>query len=203
MSSRLRGTVYRRKDWYGIAYTDPSGRRIRKKIGPDRRLAERALAKRLGEIAEGIEFPRQAANQLPFSELADRYWELHGRNLRSRSWKCIVNQAKKHFGRKPICSITAADIESYRNKINDKTSPATSNRHLTFLKSLYRLARGWRLFYGENPCQDVRALRERNERLRFFDQEEMTNLLAACHKRIRPVVLTALQIGRASCRERV
>ena len=52
MRSQVRDGVYKRgKAWY-IDYYDQYGRRHREKVGPNKRQAEQALAKRKIEVAE-------------------------------------------------------------------------------------------------------------------------------------------------------
>ena len=62
------------------------GRRYREKIGTSKTLAEKALAKRLTEVAENKFLDIKKDKDVAFEDFADQYHNLHSK-VNNRSWK--------------------------------------------------------------------------------------------------------------------
>src|SRR5271167_3438923 len=81
------GKTFQRKDrndqdWY-IGYYEPGGKRIKRRIGPSRKLAEAALKKIEVAIAEGRYLEVKDKNKIPFDQFADEYLRTHCVNKKS------------------------------------------------------------------------------------------------------------------------
>ena len=68
--------IYKRgKDWY-VDYLY-QGRRIRKKVGPNKKQAGAVLAKVRSQIIEGNYFDAKKNEKIRFGEMAKRYMDSH------------------------------------------------------------------------------------------------------------------------------
>ena len=187
--------IYKRgRNWYADFY-DADGHRHRPMVGPSKTLAKEVERKFLTQVSEKKFFPERHANAKRFARLADRYWELHGQHLRSRSWKYMLTMLKNEMGQKRLGDITGADIQRVYNLVAGRSSVSTANRYLTLVKSIFNKAYAWRDFSGRNPCDDVKKQREPNHRVRYLSQDEMTRLLKVSHPRLLPVLRCALLTG--------
>ncbi|MBX7219641.1 MAG: tyrosine-type recombinase/integrase [Blastocatellia bacterium] len=110
------------------------------------------------------------------------------------------------FGHRPIKTITRADLERYRAKRfkvptrrgNDRT-PATVNRELGIVRTLFRFAvgEGW---LQKSPTDGAKLVERAGEkkRERILSPDEETRLLAVCTGRrahLGPIVCLALDTG--------
>lgn len=187
------GAYKRGRTWWIDYYH--GDKRIRESVGPTKALAEKALRKRLIEIAEGTYFPNLTNKDIGFQELAERYWDLHGKYKRTKSYRLMLAQLVKHFGNKRISEIRPALVLEYRNKVKDRASVATANRHHSLLRAILYKAVEWDMLRGDNPAAKVKLEREQGHRLRFLSQEEITVLLQACDSRLYSIVVCAIWTG--------
>jgi len=188
--------VYQKGNTYYIDYY-ADGRRKRECIGPDKRLAETVLKKRKVEIAEGRYLDIKRNEKIKFEEFAEQYLELHSK-INNRSWKNSdlhnLNILKRHFSGKYLYEITPVMIEKFKTERIKEVSPATVNRSLACLKSMFNKGIQWGKV-EENPFKAVKLLKENNKRLRYLEKEEIIRLLSRCSKCIRPMVVIALNTG--------
>jgi integrase len=187
--------IFQKRGKWWIGYRGNDGRRRREPVGLSHALAKQVLAKRLNEVAEQRHFPGRVANSKPFGIIADLWWEQHGRFLRSRSWKNMLDQLRLVFGTKRVGGITPGDIQGFYNRKAEGQSTSTANRYLTLLKMIFNSAESWGHFYGQNPCARVRKGQEAPHRLRYLSQDEIKRLLGASHPRLYPVVACAILTG--------
>jgi integrase len=83
------------------------------------------------------------------------------------------------LGRKALDEITVTDIAALRRRLIDEgLSPASVNRHLATLRSLFNLARKWELVRTANPASSPGMLPER-QRDRYLTPEQTRALVAA------------------------
>ena len=161
------------------------GKRKREKIGPNRTLAEIVLKKRKVEIAEKKFLDIKEEKRIKFEDFADEYLELHAK-VNNRSWKKAdavnIRLLKKVFSGKCLNEITPLMIDRFKaerakslkgEKKTKTISPATVNRNLACLKSMFNKAIAWGQFVGENPVRQVKLFKENNKRLRFLEKEEI------------------------------
>ena len=185
-------------DQYGIAYTDPNGKRVREIVGPTKTLAKTVLAVRRAEIAEGrYNFPTR--KQLKFSEFAKDY--LAWAKQRKTSWRRdagIVNKLVAFFGDKRMDQISTFLVNGYKVESMKTVKKATVNRELAILRGMYNLAIAW----NKAQVNPVRSGRE--NRVMFEEDErpiyaltaaEQQALLAACSPHLFPIVALALNTG--------
>lgn len=191
--------VYRSKkdDHYYIDYY-VDGRRKREKISRNRKLAENVLAKRKVEIAEGKYLDaRKKKKRWQFEEFADEYYKYHCVHMKSRkkTHEVHLRVLRAYFKDKYLDEISVMDVEKFKTKRIKEVFPATVNRALSCLKSLFNKAIAWEKYDGANPVCKVKMLKENNKRLRYLEKEEIERLLAVCDSSLKPVAVVALNTG--------
>jgi len=111
----------------------------------------------------------------------------------------MLNQT---FGGKCLHQITPKMVEDYKaqrkvgfsQKTKRMLSPATVNRELACLKTMFKKAVEWEMT-ETNPVTKVKLLREPKGRLRFLTEEEAERLVECSNDHLRPIVVTALNTG--------
>ena len=184
------------QDWY-ISYYEPSGRRIKRRIGPSKKVAEAALKKIEVAMAEGRYLEVKNQDKVLFEDFADEYFRTHCLNKKSCYSYHTVNLKilKTAFKDKCLDDIKVLDIERFKNERLKEVSPATVNRSLACLKSMFNRAIVWGRFEGFNPVTRVQMCKEKAIRLRYLEKEEIIRLVANCSEELRPIVITAVNTG--------
>jgi len=189
--------VYRRGNtWYIDFYV--RGQRIRKKIGPSRKLAELALKDAEVKIAKGDYLGIYEERKIPFSDYAKQYLEYSKTNKAKRSYERDVTSLRVHlvpyFGRYWLANISTKMIEDYKAERKNRVNPATVNRELACLKNMFTKAVEWG-YLKANPAKGVKLLKEKPKTPRYLTKEEVCSLLEACPPRIYALVATAVNTG--------
>ncbi len=188
------GIYFKKGNWF-IDYR-VNGRRKREKVGTSRALAEFALKKRTIEIAENKFLDVRRENKIKFEDLARDFINLYSK-LNKKSWQSDVFNIRalcKVFKGRLFQEITPFEIEKYKSERLQSVGPATVNRELATLKTIFSTAIAW----GKtdvNPARTVKNLKEPHGRLRFLEKEEIGTLLAHCSGMLKPVVIVALHTG--------
>jgi integrase len=190
------------KNYYIEYYVNK--KRYREKVGASRVLAENALAKRKVEVAEGKFLDKKKTNNIKFEEFADEYIERHSK-VNNKAWRKSdlnnIHILKQYFSQKLLSEITPFLVDKFkgdrsRHIIRDRMiKPATVNRNLQCLKSMFNKAIVWERYSGENPVKSVKLFKENNKRTRFLEKEEIVRLLSNCQSHLRPIVVVALNTG--------
>ena len=189
--------IYKKKNNFYIDYY-ANGRRVREKIGPSKVLAENVLRKRQVQVAENKHLDVRKEQKIRFEDFADEYFELHCKpNHRSLKKADGVNlkTLKAFFFGKYLYEIDPMLIEKFKTERIKKVAPATVNRSLTCLKSMFNRAIDWGKFNGTNPVKKIKFLKEDNKRLRYLEKEEIAKLLQNCSGNLKPIVILALNTG--------
>ncbi len=188
--------MYKKGDNWFIDYYH-QGRRLREKIGPSKTLAKDALAKRKAQMAEGKFFPDKDQPRLSFFKACELYYKNHSLpHKRSARYDVgVIRHFKEFFADRQIAQINSFDVENYLAKRKQLVRPATVNRELNVLKSLFSKMIKWDQLKGPNPVQQVEFLRVDNRRLRFLEKGEITTLLRLCDRKIAPILVMAICTG--------
>lgn len=99
----------------------------------------------------------------------------------------------------PPATVTADDIEQFKaGLLAENLTPATVNRHLALLKTVFYLAiRNKKA--ASTPMRGVKLFRENNARVRYLTEEEEFRLFQQLPARYHPIVRIGLLTGlRAS-----
>ena len=190
--------VYQRGDnWYiDLRF---KGQRIRESIGHSNKNAQKVIDKKKTEIIENKYLDiREEPELIGFHEFAVEYLELTKPNKKQSSWSrelSVMRRLDNRFGNKIFQQITTDEIERYKSKrLKDGVMPATINRELALLKTMFTKAQKWNRV-NFNPAKDVKLLDGEVERVRYLMPEEVQKLLSNCNGFIRPIVLVALNTG--------
>jgi len=188
-----------RGEWW-VRYFDQHGSPHREKVGP-KGLAKSVYERRKTEIRQGKFFPEQVGRQraILFDELAKdflAYAKLHKRSHDHDGQR--MRRLREAFGGKPVTALTSEEIERFKADLAAQVAPATVNRHLALLRSVYYLGiRNKKVEH--NPMRGVKLFRENNARVRYLTEEEEFRLLRSLPERYRPIVEVGLLTGlRAS-----
>lgn len=180
--------------WYLDYAVD--GRRVRKRVGKSKKLAELALA----DVQVKIErkefgFQTKDKNLVDFvAEYLDyaKTNKSHGSYVRNE----IVLRTFKEFAKvERLRGITPQLIESYKKfRSEGGTKASTINTELNTIKAA--LNRAVALGYlARNPCREVKKLKAPRKQVRFLSKEEARKLLEAGNGRMGPIVETLLYTG--------
>ena len=200
--------IYKRKNiWYSDCYCQ--GYRVRKMVGPSKRMAEQALAVQTAEILQGRYRLNEKKKPIGFRELTDQYME-HAKTTKL-SWQRDCDFMKRFnafFKDRPLDHITTELVEKYkthrrnevlgRGKYADRdprdVPMATINRELSCLRRIFNLAIAWGKM-EKNPVKGVRFFREEMLPERVLTDEEIRVLLLCCNTVTADVVQFALNTG--------
>src|SRR5690242_14433524 len=130
------GTVYLRGKTWTIGFT-VNGVRVREGIGPNRRLAEMILKKRMTEAIENRYFQKRNLGNTPFTEFAQLYLErVTSQQKGARAERIRVLRWMKQLGNRPLGAITRMELEAWQRDKRLHASPATVNRDLGRLRHM-------------------------------------------------------------------
>lgn len=208
--------VYKRKKngrWdgnYWIDFVDANGKRQRRKIGPNQRIAKEVLNGYLGQVARRQHLGTIEDSPISFADFVKEWWKRIAHTLSPRTQERWIQIAEQHLQpafRLPLRSITAAMAEAYvANRVAADASASSVNREMTVLKHIMRRAVSWE-YLSRNPFLDaqgqikdgLRPLKEPPGRTRYLKFDEIDRLLDACAESkspyLRPFVVVALNTG--------
>ncbi|KAF0125441.1 MAG: integrase family protein [Elusimicrobia bacterium] len=193
----MKGLTLRGRIWW-ITY-NANGRRYRESVSPNRAEAVKALRERRRDILTGKFYGNRKAQEITFRALADKYWELHGPDLRSTAWRYmmikVVTELGEKFGDIPAGNIPAVDLQIYYNEIRARSSISTANRYLTLIKAVYNNGLHKEIYHGPNPAAKVSKGKEPPNRTRYLTHGEIRVLLGSCDARIFPLLACAIYTG--------
>jgi len=186
------------------------GKRIRQFGGATKEAARNALAKlRVERLEEKLGLrPAEGPAPIPFDKFADEFLEVYSKQNK-RSWKrdeILLNNLKRHFKGSSLQSIGAEQVERFKAqrktemveyfKATKKTpvKPATINREITCLKTLFNKAVEWGRIES-NPIRLVKKFKEPPAKDRILSAAEAQRLIENASESIRPVLLIALHTG--------
>ncbi len=187
-------------EWYIDYYAN--GRRKREKIGPNKTLALNVLRKRKVEIAENKFLDIQKQEKIKFEDFAHIYLENHckinNKGWKNADWVYLNPKNKKslvgYFGGRYLHEITPFMIEQFKRERREEVAPATINRMLQILSSLYSRAIDWGKA-KENPMKKVKLFKLDNQRLRYLEKLEIQALLDASSPKLKAIITVALNTG--------
>ncbi|MGA2363000.1 MAG: tyrosine-type recombinase/integrase [Candidatus Aminicenantales bacterium] len=173
------------------------GKRVRQFGGYTKDQARNTLVKikaELLDVARG--FKKPDVQDVSFEKFADDFLELYSKPNK-RSWtrdEFSLNNLKAFFKGDMLRAIGAEKIERYKANRKAEVSPASCNRELACLKTLFNKAVDWGRL-GINPAAKVKKLKENNTRERILNPAEASRLIECAGPELRPILIIALNTG--------
>ncbi|MFH2201693.1 MAG: site-specific integrase [Elusimicrobiota bacterium] len=191
--------IYKRADKKGgIWYLDyvVEGRRVRKRIGQSKRLAELAKADIQVKLErKEIGFAR---SDKKLEDLVREYLRHSQAKTTPMSHKLniqVLEKLKGALGSARLKNITHFQIEKFKNKRReDGAKPGTVNRELAVIKALFNRGVEWG-FLIKSPAQGVKKLKEAKRQARFFSQAEVSKILSSADEVLRPMLAVYVHTG--------
>jgi len=207
--------------WYVFHY-DLKGKKIRQRIGPNKRIAEIAKGDIEGRLAKqrgGLLDPDHELKRNPIKsfekQLAD-YLQIENKAPKTITRYCGVFRKFCHFVRskephiKYLDQIDTQLVERYKDfrrkerissnghpnaPLRQGVSVRTLNNELSFLQTLFNLAKG-RGFVQRNPLEEVRKINgQKRKKYQPLTKEQIEQLLEAADDKFRPILLTFFLTG--------
>ncbi len=176
-------------------------KRYREIVGPNRREAEAALGKKLGEIREGRFFDRKGYPETTIEELEERFLEWAKLKKSVEGYLVHSRPIVEHFKKRFLSSISEHDVKRFRAVRKDTPtrngiprSNSTVNHELAMLKAMMNKAVAWGLL-KKNPAAKVKPLPEPKRRTQFLSLEEAKRLIDASSRHLHLILIFALETG--------
>ena len=138
--------VFRRNSKWWIDYNDVHTRRHRECVGANRAVAQQVLGERLKEITEARDLGIRHIEKITLEAFAEKYLKTHAKPNKL-SWERDESVLRKHLlpllGNRFLTEITPEDIEKYKVARTGHVKPATVNRELDIIKTLFAKALEW------------------------------------------------------------
>lgn len=173
-----------------------NGRRVRQIVGLSRPETEQAMLNKLADLKRdkfGIQKPR---GNVFFEEFAAEYMELYA--SQKKSWvrdRTAIKHFNESFKGKLLSAITPDLIERYKaTRKDEEANPATINRELACLKTIFNVAILWGKL-DSSPAKQIKRIAVNNLREKILSDEDMRRLVDAVAPRIKPVLIIALSTG--------
>ena len=180
--------------WYLDYHVE--GRRMRKRIGASKRIAELALA----DIQVKLERKEAgfAVKDRPLPAFIEEYLQYAQANKAKKSYERDVLTLKHFTGfieADKLSGVTATKLEAYNaHRRENGTKPSTLNRELNTIKAMFNKAVAWGAL-TDNPAKTVKKFRESRKQIRYLSKEEARALLMAADAHMKPVIETFLLTG--------
>ena len=198
--------VFKRGSNWWIDFMDGEGVRRRRKVAPQKRIAQEALDAILGDVARREHLGIIEDSPISFSDFTKEWRNRIWHTLRAASqvrYQEAIDTLKAAF-RGQLRTISPAGVEQFVADRVSVCAPSSVNVELAVIKRMMKCAVTWK-YLARNPLADgqgtplVKKLKEPPGRIRWFTEDEITRLLDACdHSRnsgLRAFVMLALNTG--------
>jgi integrase len=175
------GVFKRQGNWWIDFYHQ--GKRVRRKVGPSKKVAEMALAdievKKAKQEFLGVCEPKS----ILFKDFADEYLDYSKANKAKSSYERDVTIVEKHleplWGDFDLSRITTKMIEKYKMQRLEAVMPSTLNRELNTVKNMLSKAVEWG-YLRESPAKATKWIKTSKGAVRFLSREEADGFLEVC-----------------------
>ena len=189
--------IYQRSDiWYvDFQY---NGRRLRKKIGKSKRMAEFALKDiEVKIIKDELGILRKEIKIDKFLDDYLTYIEVNKRKKTAVRYREIIKHFRKFIhenGLVKLSEITPVLIEKYKQQRLNFIKPVTVNYEIVFLKAVFNQA-AKNNYLKKNPFDEIEKLKVTPKQPKFFTKEELRQIFIYCGQRFYPIFLTFASTG--------
>lgn len=180
--------------WYLDYHVE--GRRVRKRIGSSKRLAELALA----DVEVKLERKETgfAVKDRNLKDFIAEYLKFAKGNKAIQSYQrdeLTLRHLTDFLQVERLGAVTPSLLEAYKaQRVEKGTKPSTLNRELNTIKAMFNKAVAWGAL-AKNPAVSVRKLKETHRKIRYLSREEVATLIKAAPDRMRPLIETFLHTG--------
>ena len=172
-------------------------KRIRKFGGYTKEQARNTLAKmRIEKLDERLGYKNPKQSDIAFDQFAKEFIEIYSKQNK-RSWQrdeASLKNLKPFLKGKKLQDIGPELIERYKAKRKTEVSPATINRELAFLKTMFNKAVEWGRLES-SPLKNVKKFKKPNSKDRILNVGEMKRLINAADNHLEPILIIALNTG--------
>jgi len=190
--------LYKRGKVYYIDYR-VDGKRIRRRIGSNRRLAEMTLKDIEIQIFRGELNPPK--RKKPIKEFIVEFLDSYKATTKPRTYvryRAVLDHFQEFLDHRPsliaLIQITPHHIENYKIERLDHVTPKTVNFELGVLRTFFYHARMFG-FIKTNPVTQVKHVRTSRKPPRFFSKGEIQKIFDACEEDERAIFATLLYTG--------
>ncbi|MFA6109436.1 MAG: integrase [Candidatus Latescibacterota bacterium] len=173
--------IERNGNWWVDTYA--KGRRIRRKIGPDRKLAVLVEHDLKVKAAKGAYLGIVEQRQVRFAAFTKDYlkWARANKTMSTyaRDEGVVRKLLDPRFGGHFLANLTSKNVEDYKTARTAVVSPRTVNRELDILKSMCARAVEWGLLQT-NPAASVKKLRFQRRPPAYLNLAQLQLLLVQC-----------------------
>jgi site-specific recombinase XerD len=191
--------VFNKNEAWWIDFRDQYGRRHRVKVGPSKKLAEKAYAKKVTEVAEKRFLNVKSDTKISFRELVTEYRSYIAHRTYYPKDNHRLQQLEKEFGSRLLVEITSRDVERYKQRVTPRGKIAW-NRLRSMLHHMFAMGIKWGLC-EHNPVSKVERFKESHGKTRFLSPaDELPRFLEAAQSPdllpdAYPLLITAIFTG--------
>ncbi len=175
-----------------------NGKRYRKIVGKDKKIAEIVLKNIEVQITKGEYFGLIEKKKILFEVFAEMYLEYAKVNKTPSSYRGDYQHMKADllpfFSGKFLNNIGTRFVEEFKSRKASTGKLVSTNRCLALLKHMFSMAIVWG-YTTTNPVKNVKLFKELRGRIRFLTQLEIERLLKELRGTARSIVIVALNSG--------
>jgi integrase len=198
------GSIFKHgPSWWIGYYVD--GRLFRERIGPiglvTKGQAEQALKARLGEVVQGRFNLEKLKKTIPLSKLVEKYLQWIKENQKGFERESGITEFFLIFiGDRGINEIASWNIDQYKSeRRKDGVKPATINRELTVLRSMFNRAIEWGDMTA-NPVNGVKKAKplkadEYERESKYVPNEVFAQIVKAASPQLSAFITIARHTG--------
>lgn len=194
------GVFKKQGNWWIDFYHQ--GKRVRRKVGPSKRVAEMALAGIQVKISKNDFLGICEPKRILFKDFADEYLEYSKANKARSSYDRDVTTIDRHlvplWGDLDLTRITTKMIEEYKMARLESVTPSTLNRELNTVKNMFNKATEWG-YLRESPAKVTKWIKTSKGSIRFLSRDEADRFLEMCkgsnNQHFHAIVVVAVNTG--------
>ena len=205
--------IWKRGRLYWVTYMGVDGKQKFESTGSTLKAdADLILAQRRLDVDQGkTPISSRRDRNFTFSQLAEKYLPFIANQKSAYTKGRFISNFKKDFGEMKLSNFSLSLLEEWQSKKLSENrperkagngelpplKPASVNRALACLKHMFTKALDWEMISDDifKKVRKVKLSKENNRRLRYLSVEQSADLIDACDKRLKPIVIFAINTG--------